>query len=197
LKLSLKRFFDILFSALGLVIFFLVLILVWLIAVFDTRTNGIFTQERIGQYGKPFKIYKLRTIQLSTVSGALQISRFGRLLRKYKLDELPQLINVLNGEMSIVGPRPDISGYYDLLEGENRKVLELKPGLTSLASLKYYNEDKLLQKQAFPLKYNDEVLFPDKVKMNLEYYYQQSLSVDFKIIVGTFKLIFRRKKIVK
>ena len=197
MKLSLKRFFDILFSALGLVIFFGVLILVWLIAVFDTRTNGIFTQERIGQYGKPFKIYKLRTIQLSTVSGALQISRFGRLLRKYKLDELPQLINVFNGEMSIVGPRPDISGYYDLLEGENRKVLELKPGLTSLASLKYYNEDKLLQKQAFPLKYNDEVLFPDKVKMNLEYYYQQSLSVDFKIIVGTFKLIFRRKKIVK
>jgi lipopolysaccharide/colanic/teichoic acid biosynthesis glycosyltransferase len=159
-------------------------------AVIDTRTNGVFTQERIGQYGKRFKIYKLRTIQKINDSGEFQISGTGRILRSFKLDELPQLFNVLKGEMSMVGPRPDISGYYDLLEGENRKILELKPGLTSLASLKYYNEDQLLEKQPSPLLYNDHVLFPDKVKMNLEYYYQQSFCGDMKIIIKTVDVVF-------
>ena len=96
--------------------------------------------------------------------------------------------------MSIVGPRPDIAGYYDLLEGENRKILELKPGLTSLASLKYYNEDVLLDNQAFPLEYNDKILFPDKLRMNLEYYHHQSFNGDLKIILATFKLICNRSK---
>lgn len=177
-----------------LLFFFWLLFLAWLLAIIDTRSNGIFVQERIGQLGKVFKIYKLRTIQIVSSTGTLQISRIGRFLRNYKLDELPQLINVLKGEMSIVGPRPDIVGYYDLLEGENRKVLELKPGLTCAASLKYYNEDDLLEKQAFSLEYNDKILFPDKVKLNLLYYYNQSFYGDLKIIADTFKLIFCRYK---
>lgn len=181
----LKRFFDTSFSLLLLFLFFWILLIAWVAAVMDTRTNGIFIQERIGQFGKPFRIYKLRTIQRIHDSGEFQISRMGRTLRNYKLDELPQLFNVLKGEMSIVGPRPDIAGYYDLLEGECRKILELKPGLTSLASLKYYNEEQLLQKQVSPLVYNDQVLFPDKVKMNLEYYYHQSFCGDIKIIIKT------------
>ena len=186
-----KRFIDILISVSILFLFFWVLLLAWLVAVFDTRTNGIFTQIRVGQYGERFKIYKLRTIQVSPNLEESQISRLGQLLRNYKVDELPQLINVLRGEMSIVGPRPDIEGYYDLLEGEDRKILELKPGLTSLASLKYYNEDVLLQKQVDPLVYNDEVLFPDKIKMNLEYYYHQNFYSDLKIITNTCRFIFK------
>ena len=189
-----KRLFDILFSVSILFLFFWVLLLAWLLAAIDTRTNGIFIQDRIGQYGKRFKIYKLRSIQVGQNLQECQISKLGQFLRNYKLDELPQLINVLKGEMSIVGPRPDIEGYYDLLEGENRKILELKPGLTSLASLKYYNEDALLEKQVDPLVYNDEVLFPDKIKMNLEYYYHQSFYSDLKIIVKTCEFIFKRNK---
>jgi lipopolysaccharide/colanic/teichoic acid biosynthesis glycosyltransferase len=193
LKPILKRFFDVVFSLLMLILFFLVLLISWLIAVIDTRTNGVFTQERIGQYGKRFNIYKLRTIQKIHDSGDFQISGRGRALRNFKLDELPQLFNVLKGEMSIVGPRPDIPGYYDLLEGENRKILELKPGLTSLASLKYYNEDQLLEKQSSPLVYNDQVLFPDKVQLNLEYYYQKSFCGDLKIIIKTVGFVFFKK----
>ncbi|PVX46604.1 lipopolysaccharide/colanic/teichoic acid biosynthesis glycosyltransferase [Flavobacterium sp. 103] len=192
MKPIIKRFFDISFSFFTLLLFFWLIFLTWFLAMIDTRSNGIFTQERIGQFGKGFKIYKLRTIQIATNTGTLQISRIGRFLRNYKLDELPQLINVLKGEMSVVGPRPDIVGYYDLLEGENRKILELKPGLTSLASLKYYNEDELLEKQVSPLEYNDKIIFPDKVKLNLEYYYNQSFSGDLKVILATFKLMFYR-----
>ena len=191
-----KRFIDILISVSILFLFFWVLLLAWLVAVFDTRTNGIFTQIRVGQYGERFKIYKLRTIQVSPNLEESQISRLGQLLRNYKVDELPQLINVLRGEMSIVGPRPDIEGYYDLLEGEDRKILELKPGLTSLASLKYYNEDALLERQIDPLLYNDEELFPDKIKMNLEYYYHQNFYSDLKIIGDTCKFIFKKEKVL-
>jgi lipopolysaccharide/colanic/teichoic acid biosynthesis glycosyltransferase len=195
LRITLKRFFDILFSVLALFLLFWVLLIAWIIAVIDTHTSGIFIQERIGQYGKRFKIYKFRTIQKINGSGEFQISRTGRALRNFKLDELPQLFNVLKGEMSIVGPRPDISGYYDLLEGENRKILELKPGLTSLASLKYYDEDQLLEKQSSPLVYNDQVLFPDKVQLNLEYYYHQSFCGDLKIIIKTIGFVFLKKLI--
>jgi lipopolysaccharide/colanic/teichoic acid biosynthesis glycosyltransferase len=146
---------------------------VWCIAIVDTDTNGIFIQERIGQFGKKFKLYKLRTIQNSP-SEERRISKTGQFLRKYKLDELPQLFNVLKGDMSLVGPRPDLPGYYDVLEGENRKILELKPGLTSLAALKYYDEEELLGQQQDPLGFNDQVIFPDKVQMNLNYYYNRS-----------------------
>jgi lipopolysaccharide/colanic/teichoic acid biosynthesis glycosyltransferase len=171
-----------------------IVLLAWIIAIIDTKTNGVFTQDRIGQYGKKFKIYKFRTFQVDQNAEDSTVSKSGQFLRNYKLDELPQLINVLKGEMSIVGPRPDIPGYYDLLEGENRKILELKPGLTSLASLKYYNEDVLLRKQDNPLTYNDEVLFPDKIKMNLEYYQNQNFNKDMKIILDTCKIFLKREK---
>jgi len=149
--------------------------------MFDTNSNGIFLQRRVGQFGKIFTIYKLKTLHQKTA----KVSKIGWLFRKYKLDELPQFINVLKGEMSIVGPRPDIEGYYDTLEGENRKILELKPGITSLASLKYYNEEEILKQQDQPLFYNDTVIFPDKVKMNLDYYYNRSFFEDLKVIWKT------------
>ena len=177
-----KRIFDLFFASLGLFFSGGIIIVLYLLAALDTKQNGFFLQKRIGQFGNPFTIYKLRTYGRSIEK---PISRFGTFLRNSKLDELPQLWNVFLGDMTFVGPRPDIAGYYDLLEGENRKVLELKPGLTSLASIKYANEDGLLAQQENPLVYNDMVIFPDKVKMNLAYYYNHSLFGDVKIICKT------------
>ena len=164
----------------------LIVVLIFL-AYIDTG-KGIFTQKRIGQHGKLFDIYKICSI--NTSSG--NISSYGKFIRTSKFDELPQLINVFLGQMSFVGPRPDIPGYYDALEGEARKILELKPGLTSEASLKYYNEESILLNKSNPLAFNDEVIFPDKVKMNLEYYYKQSFKEDLRII---FKTIFKLVKL--
>jgi lipopolysaccharide/colanic/teichoic acid biosynthesis glycosyltransferase len=176
-----KRSFDIFFSVVGLLFGGLFLFLFWILSSIDTKSNGLFVQKRIGQFGKTFKIYKLKTIK----DNSEIISRFGHFLRKSKIDELPQFWNILIGEMSFVGPRPDMVGYYDTLQGENKKILELKPGLTSEASIKYANEEELLKQQENPLKYNDEIIFPDKVKMNLEYYYKQSFLVDLQIIIKT------------
>jgi len=177
-----KRLFDIVFSVLALLILAPFLLIAVILAAFDTASNGIFCQQRIGQYGKPFMIFKLRSMHTRTGN----VSAMGNFFRKYKIDEWPQLLNVLLGCMTFVGPRPDIAGYYDLLQGEDRKVLALKPGITSMASLKYYNEEALLRQQNNPLYYNDTVIFPDKVKMNLEYYHNHNLWIDLKILWKTF-----------
>ncbi len=145
------------------------------------RSNPIFCQKRIGQFGKSFTIYKVRTI-FKDENRSQNLIKF---LRKSKLDELPQLINIVKGEMSFVGPRPDISGYYDLLSGPDRLLLNLKPGITSLASIKYRHEDELLSKQDNPLLYNDTVIFPDKVSMNVEYLNKISLKEDISIFWKT------------
>jgi len=176
-----KRIFDIIFSFLGLILVLPFLLLVWLFVCFDTGSNGIFLQARIGRFGTPFTIYKFRTIHPKSNT----VSTIGTFLRRLKLDELPQLLNVLQGNMSVVGPRPDIAGYYDKLAGDNRLILNLKPGLTSLAALKYSKEEAILATQENPLEYNDTVLFPDKVKLNLEYYYTRSFFGDLKIIWQT------------
>ncbi len=179
-----KRLFDFYFSILALLFFGIFIFLFWILASIDTKSDGLFIQERIGQFGKKFKIFKLKSIQ----NDSDFISKFGKFIRKNKIDELPQFVNILIGDMSFVGPRPDIAGYYDKLESENKKILNLKPGLTSLASIKYANEDEILSQQQNQLQYNDNIIFPDKVKMNLEYYHNQSLLLDLKII---FKTIFR------
>ena len=172
--------------ALIMVVLFLPLfvILVMLTSI-DTGFPGIFTQKRVGREGKLFVIYKFQTYHSHTS----QKSNFGKWMRKTKLDELPQLFNILNAEMSFVGPRPDIPGYYDVLKGNDRLVLGLKPGLTSEAGIKYRNESKILENQPDPLKYNDEVLFPDKVKMNLKYYHQLSFKTDILILLKTFSIL--------
>ncbi|MEZ4788038.1 MAG: sugar transferase [Flavobacterium haoranii] len=179
-----KNSFDIFFAILLLLILGIPLFIIWIITSIDIKSNGFFFQTRIGQYGKPFTIYKLQTMHPQNKT----ISKWGRFLRKSKWDEVPQLFNILKGEMSFVGPRPDIPGYYDCLEGEARKILELKPGLTSEASIKYADEENLLSQQQNPLEYNDKIIFPDKVKMNLEYYYKRNILVDLQTIVKT---IFR------
>lgn len=176
-----KRLFDIFFSLTCLLFVGIFIIIFFIVATIDTRSNGLFVQKRIGRFGIFFNIYKLKTIHPKTG----KISNIGLFLRKNKLDELPQLFNVLIGDMSIVGPRPDVSGYYDQLQGENRKILELRPGLTCKASLKYFEEEELLDRQINAKNYNDEVIFPDKVKMNLEYYYNHNFWGDVKIIWST------------
>lgn len=150
-----KRVFDVVFALFLLGLLFWLIIISIIIAAIDTHSNGVFIQERIGQFGNKFKIYKIQTIRESISLEVISISKTGQFLRKFRIDELPQLINVLKGDMSIVGPRPDVSDYYDVLEGENRKLLELKPGLTSMVALKYSNEDEILKKQTDPLVYND------------------------------------------
>jgi lipopolysaccharide/colanic/teichoic acid biosynthesis glycosyltransferase len=154
----------------------------------------LFTQKRVGQHGELFKIYKLRTMRINnssstiTIKGENRITPFGIFLRRYKIDEFPALWNVLKGEMSLVGPRPDVPGYADVLEGENRLILKLKPGITSPATLKYSHEEEILANVNNPQEYNDAVIYPDKVKMNLDYFYTRTFIGDIKIITNT---IFR------
>lgn len=149
-------------------------------------SNGFFFQKRVGQHGKLFTIIKLKTMHPITQ----KIHPIQAFFRKYKIDEIPQLLNVLIGNMSIVGPRPDVSGYYDLLVGDERKILLLKPGLTSEASLYFFDEAKILLKQVDPKKYNDSIIFTEKVKLNLSYANNHSFTADVKIIFKTIKKIF-------
>lgn len=151
----------------------------------------LFRQVRIGQHGKPFTIFKFRTMvnnhsgSTTSVKNEARITRVGAFLRKWKLDELPELFNILLGDMAFVGPRPDVPGYADELVGEDRKLLVLKPGLTGPASLKYLDEEELLAEQENPSEYNDKVIYPDKVKINLIYAKKKSIAHDLKIIAYT------------
>lgn len=151
----------------------------------------LFTQKRVGLNGKLFTMYKFRSMTVGhggssvSVAGERRITPFGAKLRRYKLDELPELWNVLIGDMSFVGPRPDVPGYADQLEGKDRDVLKLRPGITGPASLKYRDEEEMLTKQADPQKYNDEVIFPDKVRINLYYLHHYSFVKDIQMIFCT------------
>ena len=188
----LKSIFDRTASFFGLVFLFPVLIVVGiLIRIKMPGGPIIFKQRRVGQHGQLFTMYKFRSMTVGhsgssvSVKGESRITPLGAKLRKYKLDELPELWNVLIGDMSLVGPRPDVPGYADKLEGENRRILLLKPGITGPASLKYRNEEEILAEQENPQKYNDAVLFPDKVQINIEYLDNWSFWNDIKIIIYT------------
>lgn len=188
----LKSIFDRTASFFGLVFLFPVLIVVGiLIRIKMPGGPIIFKQRRVGQHGQLFTMYKFRSMTVGhsgssvSVKGESRITPLGAKLRKYKLDELPELWNVLIGDMSLVGPRPDVPGYADKLEGENRRMLLLKPGITGPASLKYRNEEEILAEQENPQKYNDAVLFPDKVQIDIEYLDNWSFWNDIKIIIYT------------
>ncbi|MEC9303383.1 MAG: sugar transferase [Bacteroidota bacterium] len=192
----LKRVCDILISSIGLISLIPLFVIISIIIKLSSKGPVFFVQNRVGKNGDIFSMIKFRsmTIQqdnLSTVSiyGDSRITNFGFFLRRYKLDELPELFNVLKGEMSLVGPRPDVPGYADKLVGEAKLILLLRPGITGPATLKYANEEKILASCNDPVKYNDEIIYPDKVKINLDYYYNNSIWIDFKIIFAT---IFRK-----
>ncbi len=187
-----KRMFDIVLSVIGICLTWWLMLLAWVIATIETKSNGLFIQERIGKKGKPFLVFKIKTMKLmegleSTVTtiNDSRITKSGAFFRNTKIDELPQLFNVLLGRMSFVGARPDVPGFADKLEGEDRVILELPPGITGPSSLKYKNEEELLSKQADPESYNREVIWPDKVAINKMYLENWSLKKDIAYIVKT------------
>lgn len=186
-----KWIFDRLAALLGLVMLW------WLLALVSVairvRMPGpvLFRQKRVGRGGRLFTMVKFRTMTVNhggssvSVAGESRITPLGAWLRRWKLDELPELWNVLRGDMSLVGPRPDVPGYADMLEGSDRDMLRLRPGITGPASLKYRNEEEMLAAVADPQRYNDEVIFPDKVRLNLIYLHEHTLMGDLRLIVAT------------
>ena len=196
----LKVLFDKVVSLIGLIVLSPILAIVSLLIKVKMPGPILFCQKRVGQYGKLFTVYKFRSMTVKAEASVAskdsettsiasteqsRITPLGEKLRRYKLDELPELWNVLKGDMSFVGPRPDVPGYADQLQGDERDILKLKPGITGPASLKYRNEEELLASVENPAQYNDEVIFPDKVKLNLYYLKNYSFIKDIQMIVCT------------
>jgi lipopolysaccharide/colanic/teichoic acid biosynthesis glycosyltransferase len=187
-----KRLFDVLFSIVGLVVFWWVILLAFILVKLETRGKGFYLQKRIGKKGDTFTVIKLRTMDSEsknsntiTSSNDSRITKVGAFLRRSKIDELPQLFNVLIGNMSFVGPRPDVPGYADTLSDDDRIILSVKPGITGPATIHFKNEENILSKQEDPKRYNDEVIFPLKVKINKKYVKTYSLRKDVMYIIKT------------
>ena len=191
----LKYLFDRLVSLIGLLILWPVFIIVAILIKLKMPGGPVlFVQNRVGRHGKLFKVHKFRSMTMrketDTVTGVAaaeteRITPLGDKLRKYKLDELPELWDVLIGKMSFVGPRPDIPGYADQLQGEDREILKLRPGITGPASLKYRNEEDILASVDNPQQYNDEIIYPDKVRLNRYYLHHYSFIKDIQMIFCT------------
>lgn len=201
----LKPIFDRIVSFVGLLLIWPLLLLIALLVRVKIGKPVFFVQNRIGKDGKPFKMHKFRTMEVGfdespvSMAGEERIMPFGAKLRRYKLDELPELWDVLIGKMSFVGPRPDVPGYADMLEGDDRDVLKLRPGITGPASLKYRDEEELIadyvkqaeaqgdsrSEQEIALWYNDNILWPDKVRINCYYYRHYSFIKDIQMIFCT------------
>lgn len=189
------RFFDIIFSALGLVVLAPVFAAICLKIKLGSKGGCFYIQERIGKDGKPFGLYKFRTMRIGADNEGLltvgehdqRITRVGYFLRKTKMDELPQLLNVLKGDMSLVGPRPEVRKYVELYTEEQRKVLSVRPGITDYASIEYVNENELLSQAVDPDRTYIEEIMPDKIKLNMRYLEHYTLGEYFKIIFLTIK----------
>ncbi len=194
-----KRLFDILFSLILLIILAPLFLVVSIAIVADSKGGVFFNQERVGWKGKHFKLHKFRTMRPASESAGQitvgmrdpRITSIGYNLRKYKLDELPQLFNILKGEMSVVGPRPEVPRYVALYNEEQREVLDVKPGLTDYASIDFVDENAILAKSSNPEKTYIEEIMPLKLNLNKKYIQEMSLKTDIKIIFGTIKAIFK------
>ena len=187
-----KRVFDVLLAFIGIILTFWIMLLAFIVASIETRSFGIFTQKRVGKDGKLFKVFKIKSMRpitginsTATTANDPRITKSGKFFRDTKIDELPQLFNVLFGKMSFVGPRPDVEGYADKLEGEDRVILSVRPAITGPASIKYKNEEEILAKQDNPIEYNDKIIWPDKVAINREYIKNWSLMGDIRYIIKT------------
>jgi lipopolysaccharide/colanic/teichoic acid biosynthesis glycosyltransferase len=188
-----KRLFDIITSFTGLVLISPVFLIIGVIIKFNSRGPVFYTQERIGQYKRPFLLYKFRSMVTRVVSGSFitigdkdpRITKIGYFIRKYKIDELPQLYNVLIGDMSLVGPRPEVLKYVLLYSPKQEEVLKMKPGITDMASITYRNESEILLKQSEPEKFYIDVIMPDKIRINLLY------KSTTESLIGSIKIIFK------
>lgn len=193
------RIFDILFSALGLIVLSPFLLILYILIRVESKGGGIYAQDRIGLNGVPFKLYKFRTMVVGSDKGGLitiggrdsRLTRIGYRIRKYKLDELPQLWNVFVGDMSFVGPRPEVEKYTRLYTEEQRKVLSVRPGITDWASIKYLDENVILGHAEDPDKIYVEQIMPDKIRYNMIWIKNQGITDYFKIIFVTIVKIFR------
>ena len=193
-----KRLFDIVSSGIGLLCLAPVFVVIAIWIKLDSRGPVFYRQTRVGRYGRDFRIFKFRSMRVGSDKGRQitvgerdpRITRSGYFIRRYKIDELPQLINVFLGDMSIVGPRPEVRKYVDLYSEEQRKVFQVRPGITDLASIKYRNENELLSQVDDPDTYYIDVIMPDKLTINLEYIRHQSFMGDIKIIFNTLFKIF-------
>ncbi|WP_288318183.1 sugar transferase [Xylanibacter caecicola] len=193
------RFFDILFSVLGLIVLSPLMLVVYIMIVTESRGGGFYCQERTGRHGKPFRLIKFRSMRtgadrhgLITVGGHdNRITRTGYFIRKYKIDELPQLFNVIKGDMSLVGPRPEVGKYTDMYTDEQRKVLSVRPGITDYASIKYVDENEILGASDNPEQIYTEVIMLDKIRLNMVYINRHGVKEYFKIIFLTLANITR------
>jgi lipopolysaccharide/colanic/teichoic acid biosynthesis glycosyltransferase len=192
-----KRIFDLISALIGMLVLLPILFGIWLLIVMNSRGGGFYRQVRVGKNGSNFKLWKFRTMSLGADKGSLltvggrdpRITSVGYYLRKYKLDELPQLINVILGNMSLVGPRPEVRKYVDLYSPEQLLVLSVKPGITDYASIQYSNENELLAQSLNPEQTYIQEIMPAKLNLNLKYIQEQNLRVDIAIIVKTIRKI--------
>ncbi len=191
---SIKNLFDFILAFIGLFFTLWIIIIAWIVSSIETKSNGFFIQRRVGKDGVLFNVIKIKTMKkvqgvntTVTASDDVRITKSGKFFRDTKIDELPQLLNVLIGDMSFVGPRPDVEGYADKLEGDDRVVLSIRPGITGPATIKYKNEEEILSKEKNPQEYNDTIIWPDKVKINKEYIKNWSLKKDIEYIMKTIK----------
>lgn len=190
---GIKRIFDFVVSLIGAIVLSPILLIVAIAIKIDSKGKILFLQKRVGRNGKPFYIYKFRTMVTDaeklgkqiTVGEDNRITKVGAFLRKYKIDELPQLLNVVKGDMSLVGPRPEVPRYVELYNEEERKVLEVRPGITDLASLRYKDENDILGKVENPEEYYINVIMKDKLKLNLEYIEKSNILFDISLIFKT------------
>lgn len=193
----LKRLFDIFFSSIGIIILSPILLFIGLRVLLDSPGGVFFRQVRVGKKGTNFRLFKFRSMrvgseakgQLTVGAADSRITPSGLFIRKYKVDELPQLLNVLIGDMSLVGPRPEVPRYVAMYNAEQRRVLEVRPGITDFASIEYVNENELLAKAADPEKMYIEEIMPAKLKLNLKYIQEQGLATDLSIIFNTLRKI--------
>lgn len=193
------RVLDIFFSFLGIVILSPVLLILYLAICLESKGGGIYSQSRIGQFGHVFKLYKFRSMRVGADKGSLitigddnRITKSGKFIRKYKLDELPQLFNVLKGDMSLVGPRPEVAKYVNLYTKEQSKVLDVRPGITDYASIAYADENHILELSDNPEKTYVEQIMPDKIKLNMQYINNHTVKEYFKIIFLTLKCVVKK-----
>ena len=193
------RFFDVVFSGIGLLLLSPIFLVLYILIRCESKGSGFYSQERIGRDGKPFQMYKFRSMRKNSDLGSLitigdrdpRITKTGHFIRKYKLDELPQLWNVFIGDMSLVGPRPEVERYTRLYNEEQRKVLSVRPGITDWASIEYVDENTILGEAEDPDKAYIEKIMPDKIRYNMRWIDNQGVAEYFKIIFMTFFKIVR------